>query len=56
MPSSPPPPSIAKNVSTPTPNPPAVAFLVELLMFNGWPFKDYWAYWVRSHTDLNFGV
>jgi hypothetical protein len=48
---------------TATPVPPDVAaegppgaFLVELLISNGAPFKDHWAYWVRSHSDPNIGV
>lgn len=61
----PPPPSIAKKTPTPAvaPQPPAVAaigpsgaFMIELLIFNGYPFKDHWAYWVRSHTNANIGV
>ncbi|THC95960.1 hypothetical protein EYZ11_004557 [Aspergillus tanneri] len=32
------------------------AFMVELLIFNGAPFKDHWAYWVRSLTDRDIGV
>ncbi|KAL1872448.1 hypothetical protein VTK73DRAFT_1526 [Phialemonium thermophilum] len=35
---------------------PAGAFLVELLIYNGSPFKDHWAYWVSSHTARNLGV
>ncbi|GAB0139169.1 hypothetical protein EsDP_00007382 [Epichloe bromicola] len=38
------------------PNGPAGAFLVELLIYNGAPFKDNWAYWVRSHCDPEMGV
>ncbi|KAJ5343376.1 uncharacterized protein N7506_003200 [Penicillium brevicompactum] len=45
------------------PLPPAVAasgppgaFLVELLIYNGAPFKDHWSYWVRSHQDPDLGV
>lgn len=61
----PPPPAIAKKapVPLPGPQPPAVAstgppgdFLVELLIFNGAPFKDHWAYWVRSHNKPEKGV
>ncbi|KAE8377082.1 hypothetical protein BDV26DRAFT_293509 [Aspergillus bertholletiae] len=55
----PPPPSIGKRA----PKLPAVAsegpagsYLVELLIFNGWPFKDHWAYWIRSHSDPDIGV
>jgi hypothetical protein len=32
------------------------AFLVELLIWNGFPFKNHWAYFVRSHTDPDIGV
>ena len=35
---------------------PAGAFLVELLIYNGRPFKDYWAYFVRSHANPEIGV
>ncbi|EJP61045.1 uncharacterized protein BBA_10004 [Beauveria bassiana ARSEF 2860] len=35
---------------------PAGAFLVELLIYNGSPFKDHWAYWICSHHDLETGV
>ncbi|KAB8228937.1 uncharacterized protein BDW43DRAFT_289834 [Aspergillus alliaceus] len=55
----PPPPSTGKEEPKP-PNVasegPAGAYLVELLIFNGWPFKDHWGYWVRSHSDPNIGV
>ncbi|OAA35527.1 hypothetical protein NOR_07912 [Metarhizium rileyi] len=37
-------------------NGPAGAFLVELLIYNGAPFKDHWAYWVRSHHEPEIGV
>ena len=60
----PPPPQPAQTASNPqTPRPPTVppsgppgAFLVELLIYNGAPFKDHWAYWVRSHQDPDLGV
>ncbi|PKX93697.1 uncharacterized protein P174DRAFT_440956 [Aspergillus novofumigatus IBT 16806] len=64
----PPPPPLSAGVApapapAPQPEPPAVAeqgppgaFLVELLIYNGYPFKDHWAYWVRSHTDKDLGV
>ncbi|KAJ6437179.1 hypothetical protein O9K51_10149 [Purpureocillium lavendulum] len=35
---------------------PPGAFLVHLLTFNGWPFKDHWAYFVRSNTWHTQGV
>lgn len=64
----PPPPPLSAGVvpapaPAPQPEPPTVAeqgppgaFLVELLIYNGHPFKDHWAYWVRSHTDKDLGV
>ncbi|KAI1932687.1 hypothetical protein LOZ66_006813 [Ophidiomyces ophidiicola] len=59
----PPPPPPVNAPSPPTPNPPVVAptgqngaFLVELLIYNGWPFKDHWAFWVRSHLHPDIGV
>ncbi|RAQ73936.1 hypothetical protein AFCA_005462 [Aspergillus flavus] len=55
----PPPPSIGKTAPKPpivVSEGPAGAYLVELLIFNGWPFKDHWAYWVRSHSDPDIGV
>jgi hypothetical protein len=30
--------------------------MVELLITNGSPFKDHWAYFVRSHADPDIGV
>lgn len=65
LPPPPPPPPAAKKASSslPSPKPPVVtrtgpvgAFLVELLIYNGSPFKDHWAYWVRSHNDSDVGV
>ncbi|KAH8647524.1 hypothetical protein BGZ61DRAFT_549343 [Ilyonectria robusta] len=58
------PPSFGQNApNAAAPKPPVVAsihpagaFLVELLIYNGSPFKDHWAYWVRSHTDPDIGV
>ncbi|KAJ5154935.1 uncharacterized protein N7500_010374 [Penicillium coprophilum] len=35
---------------------PTGAFMVELLIWNGSPFKDHWAYFVRSHADPDIGV
>lgn len=35
---------------------PTGAFLVELLVYNGTPFNDHWAYWVRSHIHPDIGV
>lgn len=37
-------------------NEPAGAFLVELLIYNGAPFKDHWAYYVGSHDESEIGV
>ncbi|CAG8139100.1 unnamed protein product [Penicillium salamii] len=60
----PPPPGPRQAAVRPqAPLPPAVApsgppgaFLVELLIYNGAPFKDHWSYWVRSHQDPDLGV
>ncbi|KAH9979118.1 hypothetical protein BGW80DRAFT_1283103 [Lactifluus volemus] len=63
----PPPPAVDKSkaplTGPPVPNPPVVAetgpvgaFLVELLVYSGRPFKDHWAYFVRSHTNPDIGV
>lgn len=38
------------------PTPPKGAYLLELLIYNGAPFKDHWAYWVCSHRNPNLGV
>ncbi|KAL1849448.1 hypothetical protein Plec18170_007354 [Paecilomyces lecythidis] len=35
---------------------PTGAFLVELLIYNGAPFKDHWAYYVGSHDEPDIGV
>lgn len=35
---------------------PPGASLVELLTFNGYPFRDHWAYWVSCHSDPDIGV
>ncbi|KAJ3567944.1 hypothetical protein NPX13_g6593 [Xylaria arbuscula] len=70
IPQPPPPPPAplplsSKNVAatTPAPKPPNVtptgppgAFLVELLIFNGFPFKDHWAYWMSSRGNPNVGT
>lgn len=37
-------------------NGPTGAFLVELLIYNGSPFKDHWAFWVCSNRDPELGV
>ncbi|KAH0429031.1 hypothetical protein CcaCcLH18_08658 [Colletotrichum camelliae] len=41
--------------SVPTKGPPG-SFLVELLVFNGFPYKDHWTYWVNSHKRPDLGV
>lgn len=41
---------------TVSPGRPAAALLAELVIFNGSPFKDHWAYFIRSSTDPNIGV
>ncbi|KAJ5852275.1 uncharacterized protein N7529_011660 [Penicillium soppii] len=35
---------------------PTGAILLELLIISGAPFKDHWAYWVRSQADPDIGV
>ncbi|KAG2412997.1 hypothetical protein HFD88_010556 [Aspergillus terreus] len=60
----PPPPLIAKNTassSAPTPpevhpNVPPGGFLVELLIYNGAPFKDHWAYFIHPSKRSELGV
>ncbi|KAM4066121.1 hypothetical protein HRG_000269 [Hirsutella rhossiliensis] len=60
----PPPPAIKKDPNPiPVPKPPIVAstgptgaFVVDLLIFSGSPFKDHWTYWVRSHANPDIGV
>ncbi|CAG8085585.1 unnamed protein product [Penicillium salamii] len=59
----PPPPAAMKFPTSMAPQPPLVAspgpsgtFQVELLIYNGSPFKDHWAYWVRSRTNPDIGV
>lgn len=61
----PPPPPVAKKfpAPAPVPKPPVVsptgpegAFLVELMMYNGSPFKDHWAYWISSRVNPDVGV
>ncbi|KAK4113386.1 hypothetical protein N656DRAFT_823982 [Canariomyces notabilis] len=36
--------------STPPPNTPANARLVQLLIYNGWPFADHWEYFIPDHS------
>ncbi|KAL4881666.1 hypothetical protein BJY04DRAFT_188554 [Aspergillus karnatakaensis] len=57
----PPPPPVATRSSIPTLPTVAVtappgSFLIELLVYNGAPFADHWAYFVRSNKDPNIGV
>jgi len=60
----PPPPGPKQTVArSQAPRPPVVApsgplgaFLVELLIYNGAPFKDHWSYFVRSHHSSTVGV
>ena len=59
----PPPPAIKKFPVHNAPNPPAIsptrpegAYLVELISYNGSPFKDHWAYWVSSSTNSDLGA
>ncbi|KAL0765669.1 hypothetical protein CaCOL14_011893 [Colletotrichum acutatum] len=61
----PPPRPLVEKASTPPPAPPPPivpptgspeAFLVESLIYNGSPFKDHWAYFVRSRADDDIGV
>ncbi|KAK0376585.1 hypothetical protein CLIM01_06064 [Colletotrichum limetticola] len=64
VPPPPPRPPVEKaRTPPPAPPPPTVpatgspgAFLVELLIYNGSPFKDHWAYFVRSRADDDIGV
>lgn len=67
MTSIPPPPACPPTTTIPAPAPaakppivsptgPPGAFLVELLIYNGAPFKDHWAYFVRSHADPGIGT
>ena len=59
----PPPPAFANAAPTPKAQPrPSVAearrsgaFLVELFVFNAFPYKDHWAYWVSAGRDSTRG-
>ncbi|CAH0016838.1 unnamed protein product [Clonostachys rhizophaga] len=58
-----PPPPAFNQLHIRLPKPPPVpqsgpdgAYLIELAVYNGYPFKDHWAYFVRSHTDPEIGV
>lgn len=37
-------------------NGPRGAFMVELVTYSGAPFKDHWAYFIRSHQNPQVGV
>lgn len=63
----PPPPPPATTFKAPLPGPVIVAphvaparpegsFLVQLLIYNGAPFKDHWAYWICDPTKPDVGV
>lgn len=39
-----------------SPERPAGALLAELVIYNGSPFMDHWAYFIRSSTDPSVGV
>ncbi|KAF7865545.1 uncharacterized protein EAF02_009968 [Botrytis sinoallii] len=61
----PPPPPIFSRPFTPaklppTPFPPPIGppntFLIELLTYNGHPYKDHWAYFIRSPSHPSIGV
>ncbi|KAL3474617.1 hypothetical protein BJX99DRAFT_260216 [Aspergillus californicus] len=60
----PPPPPAAPFVQTKViPRPPSIPaqsprgfFMVNLLIYNGHPFKDHWAYFIQSHENPNLGV
>ncbi|KAK4095435.1 hypothetical protein Purlil1_231 [Purpureocillium lilacinum] len=59
----PPPPAFESVAPRPTPRPPTVppdgpagAFQVQLFVFNASPFKDHWAYFVRSNARHTQGV
>lgn len=68
FPPPPPPPPAAPagnraQTATTSPQPPAVTaigppgtFKIELLIFNGYPYMDHWAYWVGSHSNPDIGV
>jgi hypothetical protein len=62
-PSPPPAPSFRTATTLPRPAPPVIdgngpagALLLELLVYNGAPFNDHWAYFLRSSSNSNIGV
>ncbi|KAF5872728.1 uncharacterized protein Bfra_006091 [Botrytis fragariae] len=60
----PPPPSFPKPFTPaklpPVPSPPPIGppntLLIELLTYNGYPYKDHWAYFIRSPSHTSIGV
>lgn len=63
LPPPPPPPSFGTTARQARPSPPVVAahgppraLLLELVVYNGAPFKDHWAYFVRSSYNPSAGV
>ncbi|TGO37807.1 hypothetical protein BHYA_0088g00030 [Botrytis hyacinthi] len=61
----PPPPPIFSKPFTPAKLPPTLSplplrppntFLIELLIYNGHPYKDHWAYFIRSPSHTSIGV
>ncbi|GAP87940.1 hypothetical protein SAMD00023353_1600580 [Rosellinia necatrix] len=59
----PPPPTVEVAAAPRAPTPPAVsatgppgAFKLNLLVFNGSPFKDHWAFWIPTSRNPSFGV
>lgn len=62
----PPPPTTTERTAkfVAAPRPPRVTtesskkgdFQIELLINNGYPYKDHWAYWVPSHANPQIGV
>ncbi|KAF7923482.1 uncharacterized protein EAE97_010920 [Botrytis byssoidea] len=60
----PPPPSFSKPFTPAklpsTPSPPTFGspntFLIELLIYNGHPYKDHWAFFIRSPSHTSIGV
>ncbi|KAI1168337.1 hypothetical protein F5B18DRAFT_598039 [Nemania serpens] len=68
LPPPPPPPPTKAELPAPAarpqaPQPPSIsatrpsgAFKLELLIFNGWPFKDHWAFWVPTASNPDIGT
>ncbi|CEL10253.1 hypothetical protein ASPCAL13375 [Aspergillus calidoustus] len=48
-----PPPPSPPDILTPGPD---GAYLVHLLIYNGAPFHDHWAYWIQSRQNTGSGV